>query len=67
MAGVDILLQLLPLAYFGGYALLPRQIRLERESYILLPNAAAQTEANVHLLQDEDGPEHEQNTNSESA
>ena len=66
MAGIDILLQLLPLAYFGGYALLPRQLKLERESYIL-PNAVAQAEANAqsyHLLQEEEESEHEQNTNS---
>ena len=63
MASIDILLQLLPLAYSGGYALLPRQLRLERENYIPLPNAVApgRAEANAqsyHLLQEE------QDTNS---
>lgn len=64
MASIDILLQLLPLAYFGGYALLPRQLRLERENYIPLPNAVARAEANAqsyHLLQEEVS---EQDTNS---
>ena len=60
MAGIDILLQLLPLAYFGGYVLLPRQLRLEKESSVRLPT---EPEANVessHLLQEEEGSE--QNT-----
>lgn len=43
MVGIDILLQLLPLAYFGGYVLLPRQLRLERENYILLPAVPEET------------------------
>ena len=62
MAIVDILLQLLPLAYFGGYVLLPRQLRLEKESHIRLPNSVAEENAqSTHLLQEE---ESEQNTNS---
>ena len=61
MAGNDILLQLLPLAYFGGYVLLPRQLRLERESYIRLPSVAEANAQSSHLLQDEGS---EQNTNS---
>jgi len=52
---------LLPLAYFGGYALLPRQLRLERESYIRLPTAPGVNAQTSHLLQeDEEGTE--QNT-----
>ena len=61
MAGIHILLQLLPLAYFGGYVLLPRQLRLERESYIRLPVAEANAQSS-DLLQEEEGSE--QNTNS---
>jgi len=45
---------LLPLAYFGGYVLLPHQLGLERENYTRLPNAAAQSS---HLLQEEEGSE----------
>ena len=44
MAGIDISLQVLPLAYFGGYVLLPRQRRLERENYVLLPTVPEETQ-----------------------
>jgi hypothetical protein len=57
MAGIDFSLQLLPLAYFGGYVLLPRQVRLERESYVHLPKP--ENAQSYHLLQDM-----EQDTNS---
>lgn len=60
MAGIDILLQLLPLAYFGGYVLLPRQLRLERESYIRLPTVPEANAQSSHLLEEEEGSE--QNT-----
>jgi len=54
---------LLPLAYFGGYVLLPRQLRIEGESYISLLNSVAEADAqSSHLLQEEE--ESEQNTSS---
>jgi hypothetical protein len=56
MADSDILPQLLPLAYFGGYVLLPRQLRLERQNYMPLPKAQATTQS-FH----EDEEESEQN------
>jgi len=51
---------LLPLAYFGGYVLLPRQLRLEGESYIRLPTVPEANAQSSNLLQEEEGSE--QNT-----
>lgn len=47
---------MLPVAYFGGYVLLPYQMRLEREAtYVRLPNAAADANAqSSQLLQEEE-------------
>jgi len=47
---------ILPLAYFGGYALLPRQLRQEREAaYTRVPGAAEEARAEgSHLLADEE-------------
>jgi hypothetical protein len=49
MADIDLLLQLLPLAYVGGYVLLPRQLRLEREGYVRLPAAEANAQSSQQL------------------
>ncbi|KAH9483737.1 Cytochrome b561 and DOMON domain-containing protein [Psilocybe cubensis] len=49
---------ILPLAYFGGYALLPRQFRLEKESaYAPLPVAATEDRAQSTRLLGEDEEE----------
>lgn len=60
MAGIDTSPQLLPLAYIGGYTLLPRQLRLEKESSIRLPTELEADAQSAPLLQEEGS---EQNTN----
>jgi len=44
---------LLPLAYFGGYVLLPRQLTLERESYIRLSRSESENPESSHLVEEE--------------
>ncbi|KAF8803534.1 hypothetical protein BYT27DRAFT_7195372 [Phlegmacium glaucopus] len=58
---------LLPLAYFGGYVLLPRQLRLEQEArYIRLPDTATEANAQSSQLLQEEGEavDHAHDTNS---